>query len=144
MLTKWLKKKLDGDYKRMLWAILNKSWRRNTQQSRSCTATYHPSRKLSQLDESDCRRSRGELISDVLLWTPLNGQAKAGQLAQTYILHLCEDTGCSPEDLPEAMNDREGWWDRIKDIRADGTRRWWYFALVNSIPSSLILITIVL
>ena len=20
---------------------------------------------------------------------------------------LCEDTGCSPEDLPEAMNDRE-------------------------------------
>ena len=22
---------------------------------------------------------------------------------------LCEDTGCSPEDLPEAMNDREKW-----------------------------------
>ena len=22
---------------------------------------------------------------------------------------LCEDTGCSPKDLPEAMNDKEGW-----------------------------------
>ena len=25
----------------------------------------------------------------------------------TYIQQLCEDTGCSPEDLPEAMNDRK-------------------------------------
>ena len=25
-LTKWLEKKLDGNYTRMLWAILNKSW----------------------------------------------------------------------------------------------------------------------
>ena len=34
---------------------------------------------------------------------------------------LCEDTGCSPEDLPEAMNDREGWQERVKDIHAGGT-----------------------
>ena len=27
MLTKWLEKKLDGNYARMLWAIWNKSWR---------------------------------------------------------------------------------------------------------------------
>ena len=53
-----------------------------------------------------CWRSRDELISDVLLWTPSYGQAKAGQPARTYIQQLCEDTGCSPEDLPEAMNDR--------------------------------------
>ena len=25
--------------------------------------------------------------------------------ARTYIKQLCGDTGCSPEDLPEAMND---------------------------------------
>ena len=36
---------------------------------------------------------------------------------------LCEDTGCSPEDLPEAMNDREMWQERIRDIHADGTTR---------------------
>ena len=33
---------------------------------------------------------------------------------------LCEDTGCNPEDLPEAMNDREKWRERVKDIRAGG------------------------
>ena len=27
----------------------------------------------------------------------------------SYIEQLCEDTGCSPEDLPDAMNDREEW-----------------------------------
>ena len=35
--------------------------------------------------------------------------AKAGRPARTYIRQLCEDTGCSLEDLPEAMNDREKW-----------------------------------
>ena len=52
-----------------------------------------------------CWRSRDELIRDVLLWTPTYGRAKAGRPARTYIQQLCEDTGCSPEDLPEAMND---------------------------------------
>ena len=47
-----------------------------------------------------CWRSRDELISDVL-------QAKAGRPAWTYIQQFCEGTGCSPEDQPEAMNDRE-------------------------------------
>ena len=28
-LTKWLEKKQDGNYTRMLWAILNKSWRQH-------------------------------------------------------------------------------------------------------------------
>ena len=45
--------------------------------------------------------------------------------ARTYIQQLCEDTGCSPEDLPEAMNDREKWRERVRDIRASGTTRWW-------------------
>ena len=38
---------------------------------------------------------------------PSHGRAKAGWPARTYKLQLCEDTECSPEDLPEAMNDRE-------------------------------------
>ena len=61
---------------------------------------------------------RDELISDVLLWTPTYGRAKAGRPAQTYIQQLCQDTGCSPEDLPEAMNDREKWQERVRDICA--------------------------
>ena len=54
-----------------------------------------------------CWRSRDELISDVLQWTPSHGRAKAGRPARTYIQKLCEDMGCSPEDLPEVMNDRK-------------------------------------
>ena len=56
-----------------------------------------------------CWRSRDELIRDVLLWTPTHGRAKAGRPARTYIQQLCEYTGCCPEDLPRAMNDREEW-----------------------------------
>ena len=73
-----------------------------------------------------CWRSRDELISDVLLWTPTHGQAKAGWPARTYIQQLCEDTGCSPEDLPEVMNDREKWWERVRDIHATSTTWWWW------------------
>ena len=32
-----------------------------------------------------CWRSKDELLSDVLLWTPTYGQAKAGRQARTYI-----------------------------------------------------------
>ena len=39
---------------------------------------------------------------------------------KTYIQQLCADTGCSPEDLLEAMDDREGWRERVRDINADG------------------------
>ena len=35
--------------------------------------------------------------------------------------NFCEDTGCSPEDLPEAMNDREKWRERVRDICATST-----------------------
>ena len=68
-----------------------------------------------------CWRSRDELISDVLLWTPTYGRAKAGRPARTYIQQLYEDTRCSTEDLPEAMNYREKWRERVRDIRASGT-----------------------
>ena len=64
---------------------------------------------------------RDELISDVLLWTPTHGRAKAGRPARTYIQQLCEDTGSCPEDLPEAMNDREKWREKVRDIRATST-----------------------
>ena len=52
-------------------------------------------------------RSRDKLISDVLLWTPTYCRAKTERPARTYIQQLCEDTGCSPEDQPEALNERE-------------------------------------
>ena len=47
--------------------------------------------------------------------------SKSGRPARTYIQQLCKDTGCGPEDLPEAMNDREKWRERVRDISACGT-----------------------
>ena len=60
-------------------------------------------------------------MSDVLLWTPTYGRAKAGRPARTYIQQICEDTGCNPEDLLEAMNDMGKWREKVKDIRAGDT-----------------------
>ena len=121
-LTKRLKKKLDGNYTRMLRAILNKPWRQHPTRHQlyghlpPITKTIH------------CWRSKDELISDLLLWTPAYGQAKrAGRPAQTYIQQLCEDMGCSPEDLPKSMNDREKWRERVRDIRASDTTWWWWW-----------------
>ena len=106
----------------MTLAILNKSWRQHptrhqlyghlppiarTIQARRTRHAWH------------CWKSRDELISDVLLWTPI--------YARTYIQQLFEDTGCGPEDLPEAMNDREKWRERVRDIRAGGTKWWWWW-----------------
>ena len=74
-----------------------------------------------------CWRSRDELIRDVLLWIPTHGRAKAGRPARTYIQQLCEDTGGCPEDLPRAMNDKEEWRERVRDIRATSAIWWWWW-----------------
>ena len=79
-----------------------------------------------------CWRSRDELISDLLLWTPSHGRAKAGWPVWTYIHQLSEDTGCIPEDLPEVMNDREEWRERVSDICAGSTTRWWWWRLFSA------------
>ena len=114
-LTKRLEKKLDGNYTRMLRAILNKSWQQHPTRHQ-LYGHLPPITKTIQVRETrhagHCWRSRDELISDVLLWTPTHGRAKAGRPARTYIQQLCEDTGCCPEDLPRAMNDREKWRER--------------------------------
>ena len=129
MLTKWMEKKLDGKYSRMLWAILNRSWRQHPSKQQ-LYGHLPPITKTIQIRRTrhvgHCCRSRDELISDVLLWTPSHGRAKVGRPAQTNIQQLCEDTGCSPEDLPKAMNDRERWRERVRDICVGGTTRWWW------------------
>ena len=127
-LTKQLEKKLDGNYTRMLRAILNRSWKQHPTKQQ-LDGHLPPITKITQVrwtrHAGQCWRSRDELISDVLLWTPSHGRAKAGQPAQTYIQQLCEDTGCSSEDLPGATKDRDGWQERVRDICADVTTRWW-------------------
>ena len=129
-LTKRLEKKLDGNYTRMLRAILNKSWQQHPTRHQ-LYGHLPPITKTIQVRRTrhagHCWRSRDELIRDVLLWIPTHGRAKAGRPARTYIQQLCEDTGCCPEDLPRAMNDREEWRERVRDIRAASTIWWWHY-----------------
>ena len=111
-LTKRMEKKLDGNYTRMLRAILNKSWKQHPskQQLNGHLPPITKTIKISRTRHAGhCWRSRDELISDVLLWTSSHRRSKAGRTARTYIQQLCVDTGCSPEDQPEVMNDSEGW-----------------------------------
>ena len=125
-LTKRLRKKLDGRYTRMLRAILNKSWR----QHRTRHQLYGhllPITKTIQVRRSRHTghfwRSKDELISDVLLWTPAYGQAKAGRPARPYIQQLCGDTGCNPEDL------QKRWMIGRSDERGPGIWWWWWWYL---------------
>ena len=116
----------------MLRAILNKSWQQHPTRHQ-LYGHLPPITKTIQVRRTrhagHCWRSRDELIRDVLLWIPTHGRAKAGRPARTYIQQLCEDTGCCPEDLPRAMNDREEWRERVRDIRAASTIWWWWWRL---------------
>ena len=129
-LTKRLERRLDGNYTRMLRAVLNKSWRQHPTRLQ-LYGHLPPITKTIQVRRTrhagHCWRSKDELISDVLLWTPAHGCAGVGRPARTYIQQLCEDTGCNPEDLPEAMDDREKWRETVRDIRAGGATWWWWW-----------------
>ena len=127
-LTKRLEK-LDGNYTRILRAILNKSWRQHPTRSQLYGHLPHITKTIQARrtrHAGHCCRSKDELISDVLLWTPTYGRAKARRPARTYIQQLCEDTGCSTEDPPEVMNDREKWREWVRDIRASSMTWWWW------------------
>ena len=114
-LTKRVEKKLDDNYTRMLKTILNKS-RRQHLVRQQLYGHLPPITKTIQV-----RRSRhvGHCWrSDVFLWTPSHGWAKA---RRPYIQLLCADMRRDLEDLPEVMNDREGWREK-----GQGYPYWWH------------------
>ena len=104
-LMKCIQKKIDESCTRILWAVLNKSWKQ------------HPINYLPPISKTiqvswtrhvgHCWRSKNK-ISD-LLWTNSDGHANVGRPRRTY-LQLCIDTGCRLEDLPGAI-DKDNWWE---------------------------------
>ena len=125
-----MEKKLDTDYTRMLRAWLNKSWKQhpttqqlyNHLQSITKTITVWRTRLAGH-----SWRSKNKLVSDILLWTPSHGRAKAEQPARTYIQQLYADTGCSLEDLPGPMDGKDGWQERVREICAGDVTWWWWW-----------------
>ena len=129
-LTKRMEKKLDGNYTRMLRAVLNKS-RRQHPTKQLLYGHLPPIMETIQVRRTrhpgHCWRSKDEFISDVLLWIPSHGRAKVGWPARTYIQQLWADTRCSLEDLPRAMDDRDRWRERFREIRASSVTWWWWY-----------------
>ena len=115
----------------MLWVILNESWRQHLKKQQ-LYGHLPPIMKPIQVRRTGhagrCWRSRDEFISNILLWTPSHGQAKAGWPARTYIQQFCADTGCSLEDLPGAMDDRDGWQEKVWEICAGSAIWWWWWS----------------
>ena len=65
-----------------------------------------------------CYRSKDEVDSDLILWTPKYGKAKVGRPGKTHTKQLTEVADCQLEDLPRAMEDREYWRGRVNMVRA--------------------------
>ena len=87
-LTKQLEKKIDGNDTIMLRVILNESWRQHPTRHQ-LYGHLPPITKTIQVRRTGhvghYWRSRDELISDVLLWTPSYARTKAGRpLEHTY------------------------------------------------------------
>ena len=100
-LTKWTEKNLDGNYTKMLWAILNKSWRQHPTKKqlyghippiyiyiyiyiymlRTILNKFLKPHQTNKL--CGTLLEKNELISDVLLWNPLHRSASVGWSTRT-------------------------------------------------------------
>ena len=126
-----MEKKLDDNHTRMLQSVLNKSWRQHPTKL-PLYGHLPPISKTIQVRRTRhagyCWRSKDELISDVLPWNPSHGRARVGR---TYLQQLCTDTGCSMEDLSEAMDHKDEWRERVREIRVS-CMTWWYISSSSS------------
>ena len=120
--TKWtlikhMEKKLNGNYTRMLQAILNKSWRQHPTKQQ---LYGHLSSIMKTIQVKQTRHAGHcwRIKDNVLL-----GRAKVGQPARTYLQQLYADTGCSPDDIPGAMDDRDRLQERVREICAGSSTR---------------------
>ena len=116
----------------MLQAILNKSWRQHPtkQQLYGHLPLILKTIQVRQTRHAErCWRSKDELISNVFQWTTSHEQARIGWPVRTYLQQLCTDTGCSIEDLPGAMGNRDKWWERVRETRAS-SMTWWCWWLI--------------
>ena len=115
---------LYGNYTRILRAVLNKSWRKHPT-NEQLYGNQPPITKTIQVrrtrHEGHCGRSKEKHI-----WIPSHGQAKAGRPARTFLQQVCTNRGCTLEGLAGAMDDRNGWRERVKEIRTRSERLYIY------------------
>ena len=122
---KTLREKLNENYIRMLWVILNKSWKQHPTEQQ-LYGHLPPISKTTQVRRirhaGHCWRGKNEIITNAFLWTFTHGRVS---VSRTYLHQLGTDTGSSLEDLPGATDDRVGWAEGVKKIHAVSTTWWW-------------------
>ena len=108
-LTKHKEKKLDGNCIRNA-ASCNEQMLETTKQQ-----LYDHLPLISKTIQSGwtrhaghCVKSKDELISDFLLWTPSHWRRRVGWPARTYLQQLCVDTGCSMQWWTIEMGNERG------------------------------------
>ena len=123
--VKTQRKSPDGNYTRMLCAVLNqypiKQQLYNHLPPISQNIQVKPTKHAVH-----CWRSKDKLISNVPLWTLTHGRANVGWPAKTYMHQHCANIGWSLEDLLGAMYDRDGWWGRGSRNCAVSSIWWWW------------------
>ena len=82
VLANHLEKKPNGNYTRMLHAILNKSWKQHPTNQHLYGHLLPISETIQTRHAGHSWISEDELISDILWWTPTHGHTIVGQLAE--------------------------------------------------------------
>ena len=119
-LTKKQASQLDGTYTRMLRAVLNISWKKHPTRKLlygNLPTVSHKIRDRRLRFAGHCYRNKSELASELLLWKPTYGKRSRGAPAKTYIDQLTADVGCSSEELPAMMLDKDLWRETVNSIR---------------------------
>ena len=111
ILTKSLEKRLNGNYTRMLRAILNRSWKDHAKNKDIygnimdiCTSIRQQRLRFS----GHCWGSKLELASDVIIYHPTHGKRKRGRPRRKYVDQLMDDTLCDINEIKKAKEDRDG------------------------------------
>ena len=97
--------------------------------SSTCMATYHPSRKLSKLDETDMLDTAAEVGTTSLMIYPygplhMTEQKQGDQLEPRYSSSV-RIGGVALWTCRKRWTIGRRSEKRVRDIRADGTTRWW-------------------
>ena len=124
-LTKHLEKKLNGAYTKMLRIVKSVKW----YQHMTNVELYEDLPKITDVIKHQrtrfsghCWRSKGEVISQLLLWEPDHGKRARGRPARTYIDQLSDDSNVPKENLVAVMEDRDYWRERVNAIQPRSIR----------------------
>ena len=101
--AKRLKKKLDGIYTSLLYAVLNRSWRQHSTKPQLYGHLLPISQTIQVGQARHCWRCKEELISNILLWIITYEHTNVDLLAKTYIHLLCTDTEYCLENFSRAI-----------------------------------------